>query len=178
MLSPSQPCARYAPRKHTPARKKACSAAFGDNGRQAVAVTADRCSAQYPQLHSGNVDPARARLSRLDATWPTSHSVISASDCSHARAAVRGGRRHGNDQDECHSDPGVLRCLEYGQRGRANDLASCDFHRPIPGVLGPRPGRRRRPPPSSVRCSASNSGAGAVTGRSPVGTGTALCHDG
>jgi hypothetical protein len=80
-----------APKAHT-GQERACSAAFGDNGRQAVAVSADRCSSQYPQLHSGNVDTARARLSRppdrLDATWPTSHSVISASDCSRAQAAL------------------------------------------------------------------------------------------
>ena len=42
-------------------------------------------------------------------------------------AAVWGGRRHGNDQDECHTDPGVLRCFEYCQRGRANDLALYDL---------------------------------------------------
>jgi len=81
MLSPSGPCARYAPGKQTPARKGGCSAVFGDNGRQAVAVTADRCSSQYPQLRSGSVGTTRARLSsppdRLDAIWPTSHSVTS-----------------------------------------------------------------------------------------------------
>ena len=52
-----------APKAHT-GPERACSAAFGDNGRQAVAVSADRCPSQYPQLHSGNVDTARARLSR------------------------------------------------------------------------------------------------------------------
>ena len=46
---------------------------------QAVTLTADRCSSQYPQLDSGSIGAARARLSsppgRLDATWPTPHSV-------------------------------------------------------------------------------------------------------
>src|SRR5262252_356020 len=66
-------------RKADASIERACSAAFGDNGRQAVAVTTDRCSSQYPQLPSGSVGTARARLSsppdHLDATWPTSHSV-------------------------------------------------------------------------------------------------------
>ena len=60
--------------------ERACSAVLGDNGPQAVAMTADRCSSQYPQVGSGSTGTARARLSsppdRLDATWPTSHSVI------------------------------------------------------------------------------------------------------
>jgi hypothetical protein len=51
--------------------ERACSAAFSDNGRQAVAVTADRCSSQYLQIRGGSVGTARARLSnapeRLDA---------------------------------------------------------------------------------------------------------------
>ena len=51
--------------------ERACSAAFSDNGRQAVAATADRCSSQYLQLRGGSVGTARARLSnapeRLDA---------------------------------------------------------------------------------------------------------------
>ncbi len=36
--------------------------AFSDDGRQAVAVTADRCSSQYPQLRSGSVGTGRAPL--------------------------------------------------------------------------------------------------------------------
>jgi hypothetical protein len=43
--------------------ERACSAASGDNGRQAVARTADRCSLLYPQPRSGSVDSARVRLS-------------------------------------------------------------------------------------------------------------------
>jgi hypothetical protein len=70
---------------------RACSAAFGDNGCQAVAVTADRCSAQYRQLRSGSVGTTQARLSsppdRLDATWPTSHSTKGAPHSPRARAA-------------------------------------------------------------------------------------------
>jgi hypothetical protein len=68
----------------------------GDNSCQAVAVTADRCSSQYPQLRSGSVGTVRARLSsppdRLDATWPTSHSVISPSIFFARPAAVIRGR--------------------------------------------------------------------------------------
>src|SRR6516225_5683723 len=71
-------------RKTAAGQVRACSAAFGDNGCQAVAVTADRCSSRYPQLRSGSVGTARARLSsppdRLYATWPTHtlHSIGSA----------------------------------------------------------------------------------------------------
>jgi len=61
--------------------QRACSAVLDDNGPQAVTVTADRCSSEHPQLGSGSIGTARARLSsppdRLDATWPTSRSVIS-----------------------------------------------------------------------------------------------------
>jgi hypothetical protein len=38
-------------------------APYSDNGCQAVAVTADRCSPPYPQLYSGITGTARARLS-------------------------------------------------------------------------------------------------------------------
>jgi hypothetical protein len=59
-------------RKADTGQERACSAASGDNGCQAVAVTADRCSSQYPLLRSGSVGTARARLSsppdRLEAT--------------------------------------------------------------------------------------------------------------
>jgi len=68
-------------RKADTSLEKACSAILGDNGPQAVTVTADRCSSQYPQLGSEGIGTARARLSsppdRTDATRPTSHSVIS-----------------------------------------------------------------------------------------------------
>jgi len=63
MLSPSGPCARYAPGNPGTGQERAWSAAFVDNGRQAVAVTADRCSSPYPQLNGGEVHTCRARLS-------------------------------------------------------------------------------------------------------------------
>src|SRR5262249_51557929 len=51
--------------------QRACSAVLDDNGPQAVTVTADRCSSEHPQLGSGSIGTARARLSsppdRLDA---------------------------------------------------------------------------------------------------------------
>ena len=50
-------------RKAAASMERACSGAFSDNGRRAVAVTTDRCSSQYPQLRSGGVGTARARLS-------------------------------------------------------------------------------------------------------------------
>jgi hypothetical protein len=59
-------------RKAHTGRERACSAVSGDNGRQAVAVTAGRCCSPYPQLRSGSVGTTRAQLSsppgRLDAT--------------------------------------------------------------------------------------------------------------
>jgi hypothetical protein len=60
--------------------KGRCSAVFGDNGRPAVAVTADRCSFQYPQPRSGSTSSTGHRpgaavqpADRLEATWLTSH---------------------------------------------------------------------------------------------------------
>ena len=69
-------------RKADTSLERACSVASDDNGLQAVAVIADRCSSQYLQLRRGSVGIARARLigapGRLDATSPTSHFVMSA----------------------------------------------------------------------------------------------------
>jgi len=51
-------------RKAGNGRKVSCSAAFGANYRRAVALTADRCSSQYPQLRNGSLGTAaRAQLS-------------------------------------------------------------------------------------------------------------------
>jgi hypothetical protein len=47
-------------RKADTSLEKACSAAFSNNGRQAVGVTADRCSSEYLLLRSSSVDTARA----------------------------------------------------------------------------------------------------------------------
>src|SRR5262249_24846808 len=77
--------------------ERACSAAFGDDGRQAVALTAGRCPDRRPlpfpvsaatQRDDGT---ARAQLSspphRLDATWPMSRSLTSTPHSSRVRAA-------------------------------------------------------------------------------------------
>jgi len=57
-------------RKADTSLQRACSAVLDDNGPQAVTVTADRCSSEHPQLGSGSIGTARARLSsppdRLD----------------------------------------------------------------------------------------------------------------
>jgi hypothetical protein len=59
-------------RKAGTSLERACPVASGDNGLQAVAVIADRCSSQYLQLRRGSAGTVRARLigapGRLDAT--------------------------------------------------------------------------------------------------------------
>jgi hypothetical protein len=58
---------------------KATLLSFQRNGRQAVAVTADRCSSRCPQPCGCRVGTARRSSQppdRLDGTWPTSRSVI------------------------------------------------------------------------------------------------------
>ena len=126
-------------RKADTGQERACSAACSNNGRQAVAVTADRCSSQYPQLRSGGGGTARARLSsppeRPDATWPTSH---------HGRHRPRHPRlrrpsvpsRRSRPRARARPFPRAWSAAPGG--GVAGDPASQLPHRPLGVILLPR----------------------------------------
>ena len=126
-------------RKADTGQERACSAACSNNGRQAVAVTADRCSSQYPQLRSGGGGTARARLSsppeRPDATWPTSP---------HGRHRPRHPRLRRPSVPSRRSRPGAgarpfPRAWSAAPGGGvAGDPASQLPHRPLGVILLPR----------------------------------------
>jgi len=58
MLSPFRTLRPVRGRTADTSLEGACPAVLGGNGPQAVAVTADRCSSQYPQLGSDSIGTA------------------------------------------------------------------------------------------------------------------------